>query len=64
MFAWDLDGPIEFWNFGAEKLYGFAASEEGYRNKCQLCYAIRKYLVEERQAESPDLAPVGHYRYG
>jgi len=27
MFAWRLDGPIEFWNTGAERLYGFAADE-------------------------------------
>jgi PAS domain S-box-containing protein len=27
MFAWSLDGAIEFWNTGAERLYGFAASE-------------------------------------
>jgi PAS domain S-box-containing protein len=27
MFAWRLDGSIEFWNMGAERLYGFAASE-------------------------------------
>jgi PAS domain S-box-containing protein len=27
MLAWGLDGPIEFWNAGAERLYGFAESE-------------------------------------
>ena len=27
MFAWRLDGPIEFWNAGAERLYGFSSSE-------------------------------------
>lgn len=27
MFAWRLDGPIEFWNAGAERLYGFAPGE-------------------------------------
>jgi PAS domain S-box-containing protein len=27
MFAWRLDGPIEFWNAGAERLYGFAQHE-------------------------------------
>jgi PAS domain-containing protein len=27
MFAWSLDGAIEFWNAGAERLYGFASSE-------------------------------------
>ena len=27
MFAWRLDGPIELWNAGAERLYGFSPSE-------------------------------------
>ena len=27
MLAWRLDGPIEFWNAGAERLYGFASDE-------------------------------------
>jgi PAS domain S-box-containing protein len=27
MFAWRLQGSIEFWNAGAERLYGFAADE-------------------------------------
>jgi PAS domain S-box-containing protein len=27
MFAWSLDGPIELWNAGAERIYGFAANE-------------------------------------
>jgi PAS domain S-box-containing protein len=27
MFAWRLDGPIEFWNTGAERLYGFSPNE-------------------------------------
>jgi PAS domain S-box-containing protein len=27
MLAWRLDGPIEFWNAGAERLYGFAQAE-------------------------------------
>ena len=27
MLAWRLDGPIEFWNAGAERLYGFAPDE-------------------------------------
>ena len=26
MLAWRLDGPIEFWNTGAERLYGFGSS--------------------------------------
>ena len=27
MLAWRLDGPIDFWNIGAERLYGFAPEE-------------------------------------
>jgi PAS domain S-box-containing protein len=27
MLTWRLDGPIEFWNAGAERLYGFAYAE-------------------------------------
>jgi PAS domain S-box-containing protein len=27
MLAWRLDGPIEFWNVGAERLYGFTRHE-------------------------------------
>ena len=27
MLAWRLDGPIEFWNAGAERLYGFTQTE-------------------------------------
>jgi PAS domain S-box-containing protein len=27
MLAWRFDGPIEFWNSGAERLYGFAQNE-------------------------------------
>ena len=27
MFAWKLHGAIEFWNTGAERLYGFAPNE-------------------------------------
>jgi PAS domain S-box-containing protein len=32
MLAWRLDGPIEFWNAGAERLYGFTQSEAIGRN--------------------------------
>jgi PAS domain S-box-containing protein len=27
MLVWRLDGPIEFWNTGAERLYGFVSDE-------------------------------------
>jgi PAS domain S-box-containing protein len=32
MLAWQLDGPIEFWNVGAERLYGFTQNEAVGRN--------------------------------
>jgi PAS domain S-box-containing protein len=32
MFVWQLHGPIEFWNTGAERLYGFASEEAVGRN--------------------------------
>jgi PAS domain S-box-containing protein len=33
MLAWRLGGPIEFWNAGAEQLYGFAAHEAVGRSR-------------------------------
>src|SRR5258708_33278574 len=37
MLVWRLDGPIEFWNAGAERLYGFAADEAiGYSSHALL----------------------------
>ena len=32
MFAWRLDGAIEFWNLGAQRLYGFSSDEAVGRN--------------------------------
>jgi PAS domain S-box-containing protein len=32
MFAWKLDGAIEFWSAGAEQLYGFASNDAIGRN--------------------------------
>jgi len=32
IFAWRLNGPIEFWNAGAERLYGFTPKEAVGRN--------------------------------
>jgi PAS domain S-box-containing protein len=32
MFAWRLDGPIEFWNLGAQRLYGYSSNEAVGRN--------------------------------
>jgi PAS domain S-box-containing protein len=36
MIAWRLDGLIEFWNAGAERLYGYAAQEAVGRNSHEL----------------------------
>jgi PAS domain S-box-containing protein len=39
MLAWKLDGPIEFWNAGAERLYGFSADEVIGHNSHTLLHA-------------------------
>jgi hypothetical protein len=40
--------------------YGFTPREQ-YVSKCQLCYHIRHFLVEEKDIDSPDLQPVQYY---
>jgi PAS domain S-box-containing protein len=40
MLAWQLDGPIEFWNAGAERLYGFAQNEAVGRSSHALLQTI------------------------
>ena len=40
MLAWRLDGPIEFWNAGAERLYGFAQNEAVGRSSHVLLQTI------------------------
>jgi PAS domain S-box-containing protein len=55
MFAWRLDGPIEFWNTGATRLYGFAADEAVGRSSHALLQtkfpvelsALRSQLLNE-----------------
>jgi PAS domain S-box-containing protein len=55
MFAWRLDGQIEFWNTGATRLYGFAADEAvGYSSHALLqtkfpieLSALRSQLLDE-----------------
>jgi PAS domain S-box-containing protein len=55
MFAWRLDGPIEFWNTGATRLYGFAAEEAVGRSSHALLQtkfpfelsALRSQLLNE-----------------
>ena len=45
----------------ASRDFAFEASRT-YLNKCDLCYDIRRVLVQEKGVESRDLQPVGHYR--
>jgi PAS domain S-box-containing protein len=40
MFVWRLDGAIEFWNTGAEELYGFAADEAVGRSSHALLQTV------------------------
>jgi PAS domain S-box-containing protein len=44
MLAWRLNGPIEFWNAGAERFYGFSANEAIGRNSHTLLQT--KFPVE------------------
>ena len=56
MFAWRLDGSIEFWNAGAERLYGFAPNEAVGRSSDTLLQTkfpiefaeLRSQLLNER----------------
>ncbi len=47
MLVWRLDGPIEFWNAGAARLYGFSAEEAIGRNS----HALLKTLFPAGFAE-------------
>jgi PAS domain S-box-containing protein len=56
MLAWRFDGPIEFWNAGAERLYGFAQNEAVGRNSHALLQTtfpidfadLRSQLLDKR----------------
>ena len=57
MLAWRLDGPIEFWNSGAEQLYGFSSDEAVGRSSHALLQTkfpiefieLRSQLLRERR---------------
>ena len=53
-------GIGEFVKHAVEK-YGFKASEKGYACKCDLCYAVRRFLVAEKEYNSKELQPTQHY---
>ena len=50
MFAWRLDGSIEFWNAGAERLYGFAPNEAVRRSSHTLLQT--KFPIEFTELRS------------
>ncbi len=45
----------------AEELFAFMPKNNSYSSKCELCFAIRKYLVLEKNIQSRELQPAGHY---
>src|SRR6516164_6542083 len=51
MLAWRLDGPIEFWNAGAEQLYGYAADEAIGRSSHVLLQTRLPITIEELRAQ-------------
>jgi PAS domain S-box-containing protein len=50
MLAWRLDGPVEFWNAGAEQLYGYAADEAIGRSSHTLLQTQFPVALEELRA--------------
>ena len=50
MFAWKLDGAIEFWSAGAEELYGFASNEAIGRSSHSLLQT--KFPIEVAELHS------------
>jgi len=50
MFAWKLHGAIEFWNTGAERLYGFASNEAVGRSSHRLLQT--KFPIELAELHS------------
>jgi PAS domain S-box-containing protein len=50
MLAWRLDGPIEFWNSGAERLYGFTSDEAVGRSSHSLLQT--KFPIELTELRS------------
>ena len=51
-----LDGLLQY----AQDL-GFVLDENGYVSKCELCFALRKYLVRHN-TPTPDLTPASFYQ--
>jgi PAS domain S-box-containing protein len=51
MFAWKLHGTIEFWNAGAERLYGFAPDEAVGRSSHSLLQTKHPIELSELQSQ-------------
>ncbi len=56
-------GIAEFIEYAAE-LYDYTPPRDGYSSKCALCHDARRFLVTERQLNSKELQPQGHYVHG
>lgn len=48
----------------AQDRYGVTPPAAEYASKCHLCYALRRVLVVEKDVNSIELQPYGHYVYG
>src|SRR4029077_1190279 len=49
IFMWDLDGPILYWNHGAELLYGYSSEEAVGQRGDQLLQTERPVTPQEFQ---------------
>ena len=58
VFAWELDGPIVYWNQGAERLYGIAPAEAVGRVSYDLLHTV---FPESLQHCKDALAWTGHW---
>jgi PAS domain S-box-containing protein len=51
IFAWELDGPIVYWNRGAEALYGFTREQAVGQNSHHLLNTIRPLDFDDFRAQ-------------
>ena len=47
-----------------QETYNFEPTQSDYWSKCELCYDIRRFLVNDEKLKSKELQPSGHYQYG